>query len=79
MWVRSLEAIMTDEEITEVHDRLAKEHGQVWNTHELQEDFDVLSFLAPFVLVVRKSDGVKGTLMFMHRPRFYYGFEVARA
>tara|TARA_Y100001951_G_C11192915_1_gene212586 strand:+ start:341 stop:589 length:249 start_codon:yes stop_codon:yes gene_type:complete len=49
-------------------------HGQVWDTQELQDDFSVRSFLAPFVLVDRKSDGEKGTLIFQHHPRFYYDF-----
>jgi hypothetical protein len=30
--------------------------------------------MAPFVVVRRKADGVKGSLMFQHMPRFYYGF-----
>jgi len=47
---------------------------QRWNTHQLQEDFVVLSFLAPFVLVRRKSDGAKGTLEFTHSPRVYFNF-----
>ena len=51
------------------------EHGQVWDTQELQRDFVVTGFLAPFVLVRRKSDDHKGTLMFQHHPRFYYGFQ----
>jgi hypothetical protein len=75
--IRSLEAIMTDEERLLVRARLEQEHGQVWNTEELQRDFDVQGFLAPFVGVVRRSDGVKGSLMFVPYPRFYYGFEAA--
>lgn len=51
-----------------------KEYGQVWNTTELQKDFKVLSFLAPFVMVIRKSDNQKGTLEFNHDPRFYFNF-----
>lgn len=47
---------------------------QVWNTDELQRDFDVQAFMAPFVMVVRKSDGAKGSLMFQRSPRFYYSF-----
>lgn len=54
---------------------LEAEHGQVWDTAELQRDFSVQSFLAPFVLVQRKSDGVMGTLMFQHAPRFYFDFK----
>ena len=32
---------------------LEKQHGQVWDTSQLQEDFEVLGFLAPFVAVKR--------------------------
>lgn len=47
---------------------------QRWNTLELQRDFIVHSFLAPFVLVTRKSDNVRGALMFVHSPRSYFDF-----
>jgi len=53
---------------------LESKHGQVWNTKELQEDYIVQGFAAPFVLVTRKSDGVKGSLLFSHNPRFYFKF-----
>ena len=53
---------------------LEAEHGQVWDTSELQRDFSVKGFAAPFVIVTRKADGVVGSLMFQHRPRFYFGF-----
>ena len=45
-----------------------------WNTNELQRDFVVHGFMAPFVIVTRKADGVKGTLEFTHNPRWYFGF-----
>jgi hypothetical protein len=45
-----------------------------WNTTELQEDFIVKGFLAPFVTVTRKKDGVEGTLEFTHNPRKYFNF-----
>lgn len=48
---------------------------QRWDTQELQRDFIVRSFLAPFVFVTRKSDGAKGTMEFTHRPRFYFNFK----
>jgi len=54
---------------------LESKFGQVWDTKELTTDFQALSFLAPFVLVVRKSDKVKGTLQFQHDPRFYFDFK----
>lgn len=53
---------------------LEAEHGQVWDTAELGTDFDVLGFMAPFVVVRRKSDGQKGSLEFQHHPRFYFNF-----
>ena len=56
---------------------LESKHGQVWDTQELQQDFIVKSFLAPFILVKRKSDGVEGTLMFQHSPRYYFAFDPA--
>lgn len=56
---------------------LEAQYGQVWNTDELRRDFDVLGFGAPFVVVVRRSDGVKGSLMFQHSPRFFFSFTPA--
>ena len=35
----------------------------------------VIGFSAPLVVVSRKSDGQKGSLMFQASPRFYFGFE----
>jgi len=55
---------------------LEAEHGKVWSTAELSEDFEVLGFAAPVVVVKRKSDGQKGSLFFQARPRYYFGFEV---
>ena len=49
--------------------------GQTWTTEQLREEFEVQGFAAPFVVVRRKSDGVRGTLMFRHDPRVYFGFE----
>jgi hypothetical protein len=50
-------------------------HGQVWDTAELSKDFEVQGFMAPYVVVRRKSDGVKGSMTFQHQPRFYFSFE----
>lgn len=56
---------------------LEAEYGQVWDTTELSKDYEVKGFMAPFVVVVRKSDGIKGSLMFQHQPRFYFSFTKA--
>jgi hypothetical protein len=53
---------------------LEAEHGQVWDTGQLGQDFEVIGFLAPLVVVRRRSDGVKGSLEFQHSPRLYWGF-----
>jgi hypothetical protein len=57
---------------------LEEKHGQVWDTQELGQDFDVLGFAAPLVIVTRRSDGAEGSLFFQHHPRFYFGFQVHR-
>ena len=49
--------------------------GQVWDTQQLQEDYEVHGFLAPFCLVTRKRDNVTGSLIFQHLPRFYFEFD----
>ena len=54
--------------------RLEAEYGQVWDAAQLAEEFDVLGFMAPYVVVVRKSDGRKGSLEFQHVPRLYFNF-----
>jgi hypothetical protein len=56
---------------------LEADFGRVWDTDQLREEFDVIGFLAPFVVVRRKSDGVKGSLSFQHSPRFYFAFDAA--
>jgi len=56
-------------------DALEAEHGKVWATDELAEEFEVVGFMAPLVVVRRKSDGVKGSLEFQHQPRFYFNFQ----
>lgn len=56
---------------------LEEQHGvgNVWTTSELQQQFTVLGFMAPYCVVQRKSDGKKGSVKFQHDPRLYYSFE----
>lgn len=54
---------------------LEAKHGQVWTTSQMQEDFCVIGFGAPLIVVVRKYDDAKGSLYFQHSPRFYWGFQ----
>jgi hypothetical protein len=53
---------------------LEAKHGQVWDTSELQDEFQALGFMAPYIIVRRRSDGVKGSLMFQANPRYYFSF-----
>jgi hypothetical protein len=53
---------------------LEARYGQVWDTRQLAQDFVVVGFMAPYVVVRRKADGVKGSLEFQHQPRFYFNF-----
>jgi hypothetical protein len=65
--------VETDDPTTE-RQRLEAQYGQVWDTAQLAEDFEVLGFMAPYIVVRRKSDGRKGSLEFQHMPRFYFNF-----
>lgn len=51
-------------------------YGQVWNTDQLSVEFEVLGFMAPLVVVRRRSDGCKGSLEFQHTPRLYFNFQI---
>lgn len=57
---------------------LQAKYGEVYDTQEVSERFEVLGFLAPFVVVRRKSDSVKGSLEFQHQPRLYFNFVADR-
>jgi hypothetical protein len=55
-------------------EELEQAFGQVWSTDELTRDFVVTGFLAPIVVVRRRSDEAVGSLHFQHSPRFYFSF-----
>jgi hypothetical protein len=58
-----------------MHDRLRdwrKDGGRTWTPAGMAEEFEVIGFLAPMVVVKRKRDGVKGSLEFTHHPRIYF-------
>jgi len=55
-------------------ERLKAQHGKVWDTQQLQQDFEVLGFAAPLIVVRERSTGRMGTLFFQHSPRLYWGF-----
>lgn len=45
-----------------------------FTTETLQRFFSVEAFWAPYCIVRRKYDGQRGTLMFEHSPRYYFGW-----
>lgn len=53
---------------------LEAKFGRVWTLTELSEEYEILGFAAPFVIVRSKSDGSKGSFEFQHSPRFYFNF-----
>ena len=53
---------------------LEEKYGKVWSTDQMTEEFQALGFLAQYIHVMRRSDKVKGTMMFQHNPRFYFSF-----
>lgn len=57
-------------------EELAEQFGDdVYDTAELSEEFEVVSFAAPFIVVRHKATGKLGSLYFQHKPRFYFGFQ----
>jgi len=59
-------------------DELVRRYGQTWDATELATEFKVMGFMAPFVVVRRKVDGVIGSLEFQHNPRLYFNWQVDR-
>ena len=57
---------------------LAQRHGQVWDPQELGRDFVAIGYLAPYVVVRRKTDGLRGSLEFQHHPRFHFNWREDR-
>jgi hypothetical protein len=59
-----------------IRTELEAQYGQVWNTEELRHSqWEVIGFMAPFVVVRDKVTGKKGSLEFQHSPRFYFSFK----
>ncbi len=45
---------------------LEAKHGKVWTTSEMQDEFDALGFMAPFIIIRKRDTGERGSLMFTH-------------
>lgn len=55
-----------------------RRHGKAWNSAELASDFEVIGFMAPYVVARRRTDGRIGSLEFQHCPRFYFNWQEDR-
>ena len=53
---------------------LEQRHGQVWDGVELGRHFEVVGFMAPYVVARRRADQRLGSLEFQHHPRFYFNW-----
>jgi len=76
--IRRLQQAIINEEAAKAGDpevELKAKYGQLWNTGELQKEFTIHAFLAPYVRVTRNVDGVDGSMLFSHWPRFYHSFK----
>lgn len=66
------------QELAESRELLKFDYGveKSWDTSELQEEFLIESFFAPFCFGTRRSDGVKVSLQFGNFPaRLYYNMQ----
>lgn len=64
-------------ELNSTADISAVVEDRTWTTEEMQREFSVHGFMAPFVIVERRSDGAQGTLEFRHSPRVYFNWSPA--
>ena len=75
--IHCLHAGIESSEEEQERQRLENTHGKgnVYNTEELRTQFEVIGFMAPFCIVLNRKTGEKGTFMFQHSPRLYFGFK----
>jgi len=66
---------MTNDRTGQDRQALEAAYGKVWDEEELAQEFKVTAIIAPQVVVVRKADGLVGSLTFQNQPRFYFGFK----
>lgn len=63
----------------ELRARLEQTYGdQVWSSEELLQHFEVSHFEPPYVHVISKETGQRGTVAFNDDPRFYFAFTAAK-
>lgn len=50
-------------------------NGPTMTRDEATAKYDFIGFAAPFVVVVDRATGQRGTLEFKHAPRVYFNFQ----
>lgn len=53
---------------------LTEKYGAVWNDKELLSEFAASIFDGPLLRVIRKADGMRGTVAYIDKPRLYFAF-----
>ena len=74
--IRMLDKIINTEPRSEEAFTTAGE--EVWNTEEVQKEFEILGFKKPFALAIRKSDGARGTFLFQTMPKLFFSWSQER-
>lgn len=54
---------------------LLRTNSNVWTNEELVDAFELSHFDPPYVYVIRKTDGIRGTVAFIDQPRLYFAFQ----
>lgn len=71
---RILAAQYSHMSLDEARSVLERTNNPVWSNDELVAMFEIHMFDPPYVHVIRKSDGVRGTVAFIETPRLYFAF-----
>lgn len=75
---KTLAAILENQygrlEAGETRAALELAYGPAWNEDELQAAFAVGSVSPPYVDVVERKTGKRGTVLYLESPRFYFLF-----
>ncbi|NQS88501.1 hypothetical protein HQ584_01745 [Patescibacteria group bacterium] len=75
-----VESINTEIKSTDIDSeriRLEEKYGEVWNTNEVSNAFEIVGFMAPYVVAINRETNIKGSLEFQDNPRFYFNFRSA--
>lgn len=73
--IRTLAAQYAHMDQGEARAALERLHDPVWTNDELLAQFELTTFDPPCVHVIRKADGVRGTVAYIDSPRLYFAFQ----